>query len=110
MSLKKEQDVESDQRRGRLRGEPSTPITVRVPYDLLERLDRYLDRVAYLTGMKGNRNLAIRSAIIEWLDQREEMLNNPPATSESPAHPTTPKKRPRSRRDTPQSSDPDDAC
>jgi Arc/MetJ-type ribon-helix-helix transcriptional regulator len=69
---------------GRPRGEPSTVVNVRIPVALLARLDRYLDWAEVHTGLKGNRNDAIRRGLVQWLEKREEALQIPPVPTAIP--------------------------
>jgi hypothetical protein len=48
---------------GRPKGEPSTIVNVRLPLTLLARLDRYLDRLEWQTGLKANRGMIARRAL-----------------------------------------------
>ncbi len=66
---------------GRPRGAPSRVLPVRIPDGLVERLDRYLDWAETRTGLRSNRNEAIRQALASWLDVREEALGIPPRPS-----------------------------
>lgn len=59
---------------GRPRGAPSKVLPVRIPFDLIERLDRYLDWAETHTGLRSNRNEAIRQALASWLEAKEEAL------------------------------------
>ena len=63
---------------GRPRGAPSKVFPVRIPEDLMERLDRYLDWAQNRTGLRSNRNEAIRQALAYWLTDREKDLGMPP--------------------------------
>jgi len=47
-------------------------IAVRIPVELGERLDRYLDRLETQTGIKSNRNSAVRHALRLFLDAQEK--------------------------------------
>ena len=47
---------------GRPNGAPSTLINLRLPLDLLSRLDRYLDYLAVHTGLQAHRGLMARRA------------------------------------------------
>ena len=69
--------AEQTQKLGRPRGAPSTVLPVRIPEGLVERLDRYLDWAETRTGLRSNRNEAIRQALAYWLDAREEALGIP---------------------------------
>jgi metal-responsive CopG/Arc/MetJ family transcriptional regulator len=46
-------------------------IAVRIPVELGERLDRYLDRLEMQTGIKSNRNSIVRHALRLFLDAQE---------------------------------------
>ena len=63
---------------GRPRGASSRVLPVRVPEGLIARLDRYLDWAETRTGLRSNRNEAIRQALAAWLDAREEALGMEP--------------------------------
>ncbi len=63
---------------GRPRGAPSKVLPVRIPEPLIARLDRYLDWAETHTGLRSNRNEAMRQALAAWLDAREEALGIPP--------------------------------
>ena len=60
---------------GRPRGAPSKVLPVRMPQGLIERLDRYLDLAERHTGLRSNRNEAVRQALASWLETQEEALN-----------------------------------
>ena len=47
--------------------EASQVVSVRLPHELLQRLDRYLDWNALYRGDKSSRNAAIRHALSSWL-------------------------------------------
>lgn len=55
-------------RGGRPKGPPSTILNLRIPLDLLERLDRYLDYLEVQTGLKANRGMIARRAIDLFLE------------------------------------------
>ena len=57
------------------RKEPDTSrvVSVRLPDDLLQRLDRYLDWSAPHRRVPSTRNAAIREALSAWLDQQEQL-------------------------------------
>jgi hypothetical protein len=57
---------------GRPRGAPSKVLPVRIPFDLIERLDRYLDWAETQTGLRSNRNEAIRQALACGLRPRKK--------------------------------------
>ena len=48
-------------------------ISLRLPNDLIERLDRYLDWRLSHQHLKSTRNGAMREALSEWIDQQEEI-------------------------------------
>lgn len=60
---------------GRPRGTPSKVLPVRMPQGLIDRLDRYLDLAERHTGLRSNRNEAIRQALGSWLEGKEEGLS-----------------------------------
>ena len=60
---------------GRPRGTPSKVLPVRMPERLIDRLDRYLDLAERHTGLRSNRNEAIRQALASWLEAQEEALS-----------------------------------
>jgi hypothetical protein len=49
---------------------------VRIPVDLIQRLDRYLDLAETRTGLRSNRTEALRQALAYWLDAKEEALGS----------------------------------
>ena len=53
---------------GRPKGAPSTIINLRIPVDLLARLDRYIDRLEVQTGLKANRGMIARRALESFLE------------------------------------------
>ena len=61
---------------GRPKGAPSTIVNLRIPVDLLARLDRYIDRLEVQTGLKANRGMIARRALEVFLETR------PPGKSE----------------------------
>src|SRR5262249_53126267 len=50
-------------RAGRPKGEAATVVNVRIPLSLVERLDRYLDKVETETGLTTNRGAILRHAL-----------------------------------------------
>jgi hypothetical protein len=56
-------DAASPKPVGRPKGAPSTIVNVRIPLPLLARLDRYLDRLEWQTGLKANRGMIARRAL-----------------------------------------------
>ncbi len=55
------------------KSEGSRIVSVRLPDDLIERLDRYLDWSECSRRMKSSRNAAIREALSSWLDEHEQL-------------------------------------
>lgn len=55
---------------GRPKGMPSTIVNLRIPVDLLARLDRYIDRLEVQTGLKANRGMIARRALACFLETR----------------------------------------
>ena len=53
---------------GRPKGPPSTILNLRIPLDLLGRLDRYLDYLEVHTGLKANRGMIARRALELFLE------------------------------------------
>lgn len=51
----------------------SQVISVRLPYELVRRLDRYLDWSAFSRRVKSSRNAAMRGALNNWLDHQEQL-------------------------------------
>jgi hypothetical protein len=49
---------------------PSTIVNLRIPVDLLARLDRYIDRLEVQTGLKANRGMIARRALACFLETR----------------------------------------
>ena len=64
---------------GRPKGAPSTIINLRLPLDLLSRLDRYLDYREVHTGLKANRGMMARRALELFLETHP-IGNNAPQT------------------------------
>jgi hypothetical protein len=52
---------------GRPKGAPSTIVNVRLPLTLVAQLDRYLDRLERQTGLKANRGMIARRALVLFL-------------------------------------------
>jgi hypothetical protein len=48
-------------------------VSVRLPHDLIQRLDRYLDWNAGYRRVTSSRNAAIREALSTWLDAQEQL-------------------------------------
>jgi hypothetical protein len=57
----------------RKESDDSRVVSVRLPDDLLHRLDRYLDWSAPHRRVPSTRNAAIREALSAWLDQQEQL-------------------------------------
>ena len=57
---------------GRPKGPESTIVNVRIPREVLERLDRYVDRLIFRRGFKANRGVIIRHALERLLETHEE--------------------------------------
>ena len=56
---------------GRPKGEETTVINVRVPVSLLQRLDRYVDRMESKTGVSVNRGMVMRNALKAFLKSKK---------------------------------------
>ena len=56
---------------GRPKGPPSTIVNLRLPLDLLARLDRYIDRLESQTGLKAHRGMIARRALELFLETHE---------------------------------------
>ena len=48
-------------------------VSVRLPCELIQRLDRYLDWNELYRRVKSSRNAAIRQALSGWLDDQEQL-------------------------------------
>lgn len=57
---------------GRPKGPKSTIVNVRIPLDLLERLDRYVDRLIVRRGFQANRGVITRRALELFLETHED--------------------------------------
>ena len=55
---------------GRPKGEPVTVVNVRIPVSLVERLNRYLDKLETETGLATNRGALIRHAVKVFLESK----------------------------------------
>lgn len=56
---------------GRPQGPPHAVVNIRVPLDLLERLDRFTDHLIVREGQKGaNRATVMREALAAFLDAK----------------------------------------
>ena len=56
---------------GRPKGPPSTIVNLRLPLDLLARLDHYIDRLESQTGLKAHRGMITRRALELFLETHE---------------------------------------
>jgi hypothetical protein len=56
---------------GRPKGPPSTIVNLRLPLELLARLDRYIDRLEAQTGLQANRGMIARRALELFLETHE---------------------------------------
>ena len=56
---------------GRPKGPPSTIVNLRLPLELLARLDRYIDRLESHTGLKAHRGMIARRALELFLEKHE---------------------------------------
>src|SRR2546430_15154599 len=54
---------------------PSTIVTLRLPLELLARLDRYIDRLESHTGLKAHRGMIARRALELFLETHEASSN-----------------------------------
>jgi Arc/MetJ-type ribon-helix-helix transcriptional regulator len=68
--------AEQKQKAGRPQGVPSQVLPVRLPVDLVQRLNRYLDLAETHTGLRSNRTEALRQALVYWLDAKEKTLGS----------------------------------
>ncbi len=48
-------------------------LSVRLPHELVRRLDRSLDWSAFYRRVKSSRNAAMRDALSHWLDHQEQL-------------------------------------
>jgi hypothetical protein len=64
---------------GRPKGPPSTILNLRIPLDLLARLDRYLDQLEVHTGLKANRGMIARRALELFLETHTNVAQEPEA-------------------------------
>ena len=56
---------------GRPKGEAATVVNVRIPVSLVERLDRYMDKVETDTGLTTNRGAILRHALKVFLESKK---------------------------------------
>lgn len=52
----------------------SSVLSIRLPDDLIQRLDRYLDWNEAQQRVKSSRNAALRAALSWWLDDQEQLV------------------------------------
>ena len=52
-------------------GPPSTIVNLRLPLELLARLERYIDRLELQTGLKANRGMITRRALDLFLETHD---------------------------------------
>jgi predicted DNA-binding protein len=52
--------------------ESSSILSIRLPDELIQRLDRYLDWWATLRRVKASRNAVLREALSQWLEAHED--------------------------------------
>jgi hypothetical protein len=62
------EDYAPPKKASRPKGAPSTIVNLRIPLDLLARLDRYIDRLEVQTGLKANRGMLARRALEVFLE------------------------------------------
>jgi hypothetical protein len=55
---------------GRPKGEDSTVVNLRLSVSLLQRLDRYLDKLETETGLHPNRGMVLRHALKVFLEAK----------------------------------------
>jgi hypothetical protein len=56
---------------GRPKGPPSTIVNLRLPLELVARLDRYIDRLETQTGLKANRGMIARRVLAHFLETHD---------------------------------------
>ena len=56
---------------GRPKGEEATVVNVRIPVSLVERLDRYLDKLETDTGLTTNRGAILRHVLKVFLESKK---------------------------------------
>jgi hypothetical protein len=57
----------------RTKQDDSQILSVRLPHELVRRLDRYLDWSEFYRRVKSSRNAAMREALSNWLDHQEQL-------------------------------------
>jgi hypothetical protein len=80
---------------GRPPGEASTIVNVRLPLPLVARLDHYLDRLEWQTGLKANRGMIARRALELFLVAHEHEVSPSVRAGRQPGHdePSVPVRR-----------------
>ena len=61
-------DTTPQKKAGRPKDAPSTIVNLRIPLNLLEQLDRYIDQLEVQTGLKANRGMIARRALALFLE------------------------------------------
>jgi len=56
---------------GRPKGETATVVNVRIPVSLVERLDRYMDKLETETGLATHRGAILRHALKVFLESKK---------------------------------------
>ena len=67
----RQEELAPQKKAGRPPGPPSTIVNLRLPLELLARLDRYIDRVETRTGLQANRGMIARRAFALFLETHE---------------------------------------
>ena len=57
----------------RKKQDDSQTLSVRLPHELAQRLDRYVDWSRFHRRIKLSRNAAMREALSDWLDHQEQL-------------------------------------
>jgi hypothetical protein len=65
-----ERNAAMPRRVGRPKGEASTVVNVRLPVSLVQRLDRYLDKLETETGLSTHRGMILRHALKVFLEAK----------------------------------------
>ena len=65
------QETTPRKKAGRPPGPPSTIVNLRLPLELVARLDRYIDRLETQTGLKAHRGMIARRALELFLETHE---------------------------------------
>jgi hypothetical protein len=56
---------------GRPKGEAAVVVNVRIPMSIVQRLDRYLDKLETETGLATNRGAILRHALKVFLESKK---------------------------------------